>query len=488
MSYAVDELEPKIVWKHFDEIRKIPHGSGNERALGEAVMSWAREHDCDTEMDDLGNVVIRVPATEGHEKAPTVVLQGHLDMVCEKNSDKDFDFEKDAIELIRDGDWITADGTTLGADNGIGVAMSLAMMDMPDAVHGPLELLFTVDEETGLNGATGLKPGFVSGEKLVNLDSEDLGVFYVGCAGGRDAHISLPLQREAAAEGAECLTLRLRGLRGGHSGLDISDNRGNAIELLARAVDAASREASLRLVSIEGGDKHNAIPREASASIQVEAGETDKIESIAEARLAGFREEFGAVAPELDLAVEKSDLPGEVLTATTTRRAIGILLALPSGVLTMSRDIVGLVETSNNMARVRCERDKIEVLTSGRSAVDSAIDGVIARVRAVGELAGAAVEPEEGYPGWQPDMESELLATSKQVWIDVHGEEPKFTAIHAGLETGIIGEKNPGMDMVSIGPQIDNPHSPDERVSIDSVKKTFDFVVGLLDRLARDQP
>jgi len=485
MSDVLTSLEPKLVWNYFDKILKIPHGSRNERALGEAVMSWAGEKGCAAEMDEVGNVIVRIKASAGCENAAPVVLQGHLDMVCEKNSDKEFDFLEDAIQPLRDGDWITADGTTLGADNGIGVAIGLALMDLPDAVHGPVELLMTIDEETGLNGAVGLKPDSIKARKMVNLDSEDDGVFYVGCAGGKDAAIELPIDRETATASGEFLKVVIKGLRGGHSGLDIVHNRGNAIRLLARALDAVGAGAELRLAKIEGGDKHNAIPREASAVVQVAAGKAAAVEQTVAEQLEGFRMEHASAEPELAAVVSKTDPPAEVLTAASTGRVLALIQAVPHGVLAMSRDIAGLVETSNNLARVRIEGDALVALTSTRSSVASAIDGTIAQIKSVGRLAGAKVEASGGYPGWQPNMESELLALGKKVWTEVHGAEPGFTAIHAGLECGIIGEKYQGMDMISIGPNIENPHSPDERVSIPTVGRVFDFVTALLAALAR---
>jgi dipeptidase D len=485
MSNPLSDLEPALVWSYFGAICEIPHGSGNERALGEQVIAWAEEKGCTAEMDQTGNVVIRVPATAGCEQAPTVVLQGHLDMVCEKNSDTVFDFEKDPIRPLRDGDWITADGTTLGADNGIGVAMGLALLELPDAVHGPLELLFTVDEETGLNGANGLEPSFLSGKLMINLDSEEDSMFYVGCAGGRDSNIALPITREPATAGHECCTIRVMGLRGGHSGLDIVYNRGNAIRLLARAIEVASRDIDLQLATIEGGDKHNAIPREATAVVQLAAGSGAALKQTLTEQLDGFRTEFAAAEPDLTLTIDAVDPPPEVLSGDSSTEVLKLIQAIPHGVIAMSRDIVGLVETSTNLARVRSGKEALEMLTSTRSSVASALDGVTAQIRAVGELAGANVETSTGYPGWQPNLDSELLALGKQVWAGLYGAEPAFAAIHAGLECGIIGEKFPEMDMLSIGPTIENPHSPDERVEIPTVGRAFAFVTALLETVAR---
>jgi dipeptidase D len=484
MSHPLENLEPKTVWKYFDEIRKTPHGSGNERALANRVMGFAREQGCECAIDKVGNVVVRVKASPGCEKAPVVVLQGHLDMVCEKNTSKVFDFEKDAIGLVRDGDWLKADGTTLGADNGIGVASSLAFMELKGAAHGPLELLFTVDEETGLNGARGLEPGFVTGKLLVNLDSEEDGVFYVGCAGGQDTALALPIASAASNAGWNCCRVEIKGLRGGHSGLDIVNNRGNAVRLLARTLVALGREVDLCVASLEGGDKHNAIPREATAVISVAPGSADTVRRIFDAQLAGFRDEFASAEPDLTLTMTPITLPAKVLDKPSRDRVLAFLLGLPHGVLSMSRDMPGLVETSTNLARVRTDKE-LSVLCSSRSSVASALKGAVAQIEAVGLLSGAAVDVHEGYPGWKPNMESVLLAKARKVWSEVHGKEPRFTAIHAGLECGIIGEKYPGIDMISLGPTIVSPHSPDEKVSIPTVARFFDFIKAFLAALAK---
>ena len=485
MSYSVENLEPKAVWKYFDRIRRIPHGSRNEAALVAAVLAWAAEAGCPAERDAVGNVVVRIPASRGCEGAPTVVLQGHLDMVCEKNGAKQFDFEKDAIELVRDGDWLRADGTTLGADNGVGVAIGLALMEDKEAVHGPVELLFTIDEETGLNGASGLGAGFVSGKLFMNLDSEEEGVFYVGCAGGRDTSVRLPVAREPLPGGWAAYRLDVRGLRGGHSGLDIVQNRGNALRLAARAIDGAAAEAPLRLIALEGGDKHNAIPREAWAVVALPAAAGPAFEKRCAAALAAFRSEFAAAEPELALTVApEAKAPAACLTEASSRAAIGLILGLPHGVLAMSRDLPGLVETSSNVARVRFEGDVMALLTSSRSSNMSALDGVVRQIASVAGLAGAKAEPNKGYPGWQPNMGSPLLAVAKRVYEAEFGSTPRFTAIHAGLECGIIGEKFPGMDMISFGPTIQGPHSPDERVSIEAVARVAQLTKALLAKLA----
>jgi dipeptidase D len=485
MSHSVENLEPKVVWKYFERIRRIPHGSRNEGALAEAVMTWAKEVGCPATRDATGNVLVKVAASRGCEKASVVVLQGHLDMVCEKNSDKVFDFEKEPVSFVRDGDWIRADGTTLGADNGIGVAIALSMMEDKSLRHGPLELLFTIDEETGLNGASGLAPGFVTGKTFVNLDSEEAGVFYVGCAGGRDTQTRLPISRGPIPKGHAAFRVEVKGLRGGHSGLDVVLNRGNAIRLVARTVLAASGSVRLQLASVEGGDKHNAIPREASAIVALPAGEAAAFERICAEQLAAFRTEFASAEPELELtATRVAKAPAEAFDDASTRAVPRLLLALPHGVLAMSRDLPGLVETSSNVARVRTEADALTILCSSRSSNASALNGVIDQILSIGLLAGAVVEPNKGYPGWQPNMESRLLAVAREVWTKTHGEAPKITAIHAGLECGIIGEKFPGTDMLSFGPTIRWPHSPAECVSIETVGQVARFTGALLEALA----
>ncbi len=484
MSYSIDSLEPKAVWQYFDRMRQIPHASKKEEELAKAIISWAKEAGCETDRDKVGNVLIRIPASPGHEKAQVIILQGHIDMVCEKNTDTEFDFDTDPIVLVRDGDWIHADGTTLGADNGIGVATALAFIDSPDAVHGPLEVLLTVDEETGLNGARGLEAGFVSGRMLFNLDSEEDGYFYVGCAGGRDSNLSLPLERTGAPAGTDAWTLTVKGLRGGHSGQDIVHNRGNAIRLAARALRAMRAEAPIEVVSIDGGDKHNAIPREATATFVAKPEEKAKLEAVLAAELEGYRDEFASAEPGLTAELTPADRPAQVLAPASRDAVIRLVLGMPNGVLAMMRDMPGKVETSSNLARVRTEEDALAVLASTRSSIASAIDGVLAQIESIGLAVGAQVVFGEGYPGWKPNLESPMLGKAKETWVRVHDEEPRIEVIHAGLECGIIGEKIPGIDMISLGPTIENPHSPDERVHIESVGRFFTFVKAFLEAMA----
>ena len=445
------------------------------------MKDFAAERGLEVREDETGNICIVVPATPGHEDAPTVVIQGHMDMVCEKNSDKEFDFERDPIEVEVESDWVRARGTTLGADNGIGLAAALACVTDESVVHPPLELLFTVDEETGLTGAMGLNPNLITGKKLLNLDSEDDGVLFVGCAGGRNVTLKLPISREDAPQG-ETVKLSIRGLKGGHSGLDIGANRGNALRLVARALDAILARTEAGLVSLHGGSAHNAIPREASATVVV-ADRAAFDEAVEQARLAAVAE-YGAVEPEMTYEVSEVERAGRVFTEATRDRLIDILLAVPHGALAMSRDLEGLIETSNNLATVTTGDEAVEVLLSARSSVAAALDSTVGQIAAVGRLAGAEVTEHDGYPGWEPNLDSELLAIVREVFADIWNREPEVTAIHAGLECGLIGEKVPGIDMISFGPELQAVHSPDERAQISSVARFFEALRATLARLA----
>jgi dipeptidase D len=483
MSF-VAELEPRAVWGHFDEILRIPRPSKGEAAMRRYVVERAEARGHETRQDAAGNLVVVVPATPGHEGAPTTVLQGHLDMVQEKNSDTDFDFATDAIRPRRDGDYLAADGTTLGADNGIGVAAMLAVLDGEGLTHGPLELLFTVDEESGLTGAAQLDGSLVTGRRLLNLDTEEEGSVYVGCAGGADSVLRLPLARSAAPDGARALAVRVSGLLGGHSGVDIHLQRGNAVSLLARVLWAAHAETPLRLAGFAGGSAHNAIPREAAATVVVAAQAADAVQRALEAEGAAVAAELAAADPGFTLAVDPVEIPGSAWDEATSERALALVVALPHGVLAMSREIADLVETSNNVAVAAEEPGHLSVLCSTRSSTASALAAVRRRLAALGHLAGAAVEQRPGYPGWKPNLESPILATVQAVHRRVLGAEPAVKAIHAGLETGILGEKVPGLDMVSIGPQIEFPHSPDERVHVASVGRFWELLRATLAALA----
>jgi dipeptidase D len=489
----VSTLTPEPLWRHFDDILAIPRASKDEGRMRGHVIAAAERRGLPHRTDRIGNVVVQVPASPGREGAPTVVLQSHLDMVNEKNSDVAHDFTRDPILPRQMGEYIQATGTTLGADNGIGVATMLALMEAEGLVHGPLELLFTIDEETGLTGALELDPGLLSGHLLLNLDSEEEGTVTVGCAGGVDTLLSLPLATEPCPANTAAVELRLGGLQGGHSGMQIHLQRGNAIKLLARALFAVShgKEAvPFSLASFTGGNKRNALPREAAARVVVAPEWREALLQAVRSEITAIQAEYRPADPGLVLSEVAVDPPERVWTGATAHTVLALLEALPHGVLAMSYDIPGLVETSNNVAVVALGADRgdtLEIQNSSRSSVASALTATRLRLNALGELAGAAAFSSDGYPGWKPDLGSALLGIVKAVHRRVLGKDPVIQAIHAGLECGLIGEKVPGMEMVSIGPQIEGAHSPDERVKIPSVAEFWRFLTALLEELAPAQ-
>ena len=481
---AVLDFKPKLLWKHFDELRKIPRPSGNEEKSAQYVISVAKRLGLDYKHDKSGNVLVCKPGSPGHEDASPVVLQGHLDMVCEKNSDKEFDFNNDAIELLVDGEWLTADGTTLGADNGIGVAAALAILEDDSLVHGPIEALFTIDEERGLVGAMTVSPEWLKGRTMINMDSEELGVFSIGCAGGADSHVTLPLNRKKAG-GDVVIQLHLFGLRGGHSGIDIHEGRGNAVKILNRLLYQINKKMTVELVSLDGGDKHNAIPREAVANVVVSSSDVQALKSWFENAINEIKVEFKPVEMNIDFSVkELKDAVPDVLADTSQEILLALVFALPHGPLAMSRAIKDLVETSNNVASIKSDQDQVKVHCSSRSSNGAALEATLDKITSIAKLAGATIEKPEGYPGWMPDLDSKVLKVSLDTYKDVMGHDAKYEAIHAGLECGLIGEKFPGMDMISLGPTLQHPHSPDERVHIESVSDFYKHVLKILETLA----
>ncbi len=483
MSAHLDGLNPRLLWKHFAKILTIPHCSGNEKALGDYVLGVAASLGLPGKRDKVGNVVVGKPATPGREGAVGAILQGHLDMVCEKNSDKVHDFSKDPIRTEIKGDWLYAQGTTLGADNGIGLAAALAVMEDKSVVHGPMEFLFTVDEETGLTGANKIQKGFLAGKMLLNLDSEDEGTFTIGCAGGADSTLALPLERKKTAS-KNLYRLHVQGFRGGHSGLDINQGRGNAIKLLARVLGQAQAAARFELVSVEGGSKHNAIPREAVALLACPPVQVRNMTLAVKKAFDKIKVEYKSVEPGAACTLEP--VPGKdfALTQGCQRTLIDILVALPHGVVAMHPEIPGLTETSTNLAIVRTGKKDLSVLCSTRSSVASALEATRDILKAVCALGGARIEMRDGYPGWMPNLDSPLLKKLKEIYRGTFGKEAEVVAVHAGLECGIIGEKFPGMDMISFGPTMKNPHSPEEHVHIGSVEKFWKFLVSALDGLS----
>ncbi len=478
----VSDLDPKPLWSHFDQILTIPRGSKEEEKIRAFVVDLAERNGLEHHVDATGNVVVKKPGSTGKENAPATILQAHLDMVNEKNSDVDFDFATDPIKPVLDGDYLTADGTTLGSDNGIGVASMLAVMEATDLVHGPLELLFTIDEETGLTGAAGLDASLLSAKQLINLDSEDEGTLTVGCAGGADTDLTLDLETTNAPAGATAHTVKLIGLQGGHSGVDIHLQRGNAVQLLARILRAAEQPGFI--TDIEGGNKHNAIPREAWATLVIPEGATGDFFARLDAVFESVKAEYSMPEPGMEMSTSEVGIPDTVWTAEATARVLQTLVALPHGVVAMSNDIEGLVETSTNLAAAKRAGGALKVLMSSRSSVASGLDWIRDKIEAVAALAGAEVDHHDGYPGWKPDLDSRLLGVVRSVHDRVLGFGPHVEAIHAGLECGLIGEMMPGMDMISIGPQIEAPHSPSERVKVDSVGRFYELLTETLKELA----
>ncbi len=482
----VETLEPRALWRHFDQILTIPRGSGNEAAVREHIIGIAERAGLQHKVDAMGNLMVRKPGTAGFEDAPVTVLQNHMDMVNEKNSDVDHDFEKDPLEPELDGDYLTAVGTTLGADNGIGIAAALAVLEAEDLTHGPLELLFTVDEETGLTGAAGIDAAMITGRTLLNLDSEEEGVLYVGCAGGGDSHLTIPVQVIQTPPRCAAVEISLQGLKGGHSGCDIDLQRGNAIKLLARAIYAVALQGpNLHLVALSGGSAHNAIPREAFAKVVVPQDSLDDFKTAFAKEISAIQEEFKPAEPDMSNDVKDVDSPVEVWHEATTLTTLRLVTALPHGPLAMSYDIPELVETSTNLATVTSGDGSLTIGMSSRSSVETALAALRQRIRASGELAGAEVAEGDSYPGWKPNLDSLLLKIVRDIHKRELGSEPEVKAIHAGLECGIIGEKLDGMDMISLGPRIEFPHSPDERVKIDTVEQFYHLLSAVLAELAR---
>ncbi|MGB4704432.1 MAG: aminoacyl-histidine dipeptidase [Candidatus Saccharicenans sp.] len=485
MSKELTSLKPEKLWEHFSRILTIPHGSGNEQALAAHIINLARSWGLEAVQDKVGNVVVRKPASPGRENAPGLVLQAHLDMVCEKNSDVAHDFSRDPIQAYVDGDWVKAKGTTLGADNGIGVAACLAILEDRTLTHGPLECLFTVDEETGLTGAFKLDKNLLQGKLLLNLDSEEEGTFTIGCAGGADSEITLPLERKKRKP-ASAYLIKVSGLRGGHSGLDIHLGRGNAIKLLARVLYRTGEKFKIELISLNGGSKRNAIPREAWAVVAADRNAWRSISRFIQKEFEAIKSEFKVTEPELTWDIKTQAASDYPFTVESQNTLLRLLLALPHGVISMHPQIAGLVETSSNLAIVNTEQKQAKIVCNSRSSVYTALEATRLVIRACSQLAGAKVNQPEGYPAWTPNLDSELLKKMVDIYRNLFQKEPEVKAVHAGLECGIIGEKYPGMDMISFGPTIKYPHSPDERVEIPSVERFWKLLLEALDKLSQN--
>ena len=487
MASVVDGLKPEIIWKHFETLTKIPRPSKHEEKILAYLKKFATERKLEIREDETGNIVVLRPGSGGGENAPTVIIQSHVDMVCEKNRDSEHDFMNDPLKLYIENGWLKAEGTTLGADNGIGVAAAMALLDMPDNYTlPPLECLFTVDEETGLTGAFALNGKILKGRTMLNLDTEDWGEICIGCAGGGDSSIHLPINYQNAPSDYLSFQLSVEGLKGGHSGVDIHEERGNAIVFISSIIDNILENTKSSLASIEGGDKHNAIPREAFANIFVHPEFVSDAQNSVSNRTQALKKEFGSIEKNMEVKFTGSEESSEQCLSNESQTSlIGLLRTLPHGVLKYSHDVEGLVETSNNLASVKVENKKISIVCSTRSSISEALKSQRERIKIMSKAFGATTEQDEAYPGWAPNVNSPVLKTTTKIYTEILGKEPHICAIHAGLECGVIGEKVKDMDMVSFGPTIKGPHSPDERVEISSVVKFWELLLKILQNLSK---
>lgn len=480
----IKKIQPTEVWSIFDQMLQIPRPSYHEEKIQEWAENFGKNLGLKTQKDEAGNIIIRKPATPGMENRKGVILQGHLDMVPQKNSDKTHDFVTDPIEGIVDGDWVKANGTTLGSDNGIGVSAALAVLASGNIKHGPVEVLLTATEETGMDGANGLKPGILTGDILINMDSEDEGELYVGCAGGEDVSAIFKFKTKKTPEKSVGIKLSVTGLKGGHSGIDIPLGRDNAIKIFFRILDRISKY-KVRLAEIDGGSLRNAIPREAFGLLAVKKNKFKKVIGQIEELAGVIKKELAVTEPDLKIVAEEDATPKKVMDNETQCGLTKAIVACPNGVIRMSDTMEGLVETSGNLAIVKSDKKTKKVTAAFliRSSVDSAKTDLGLRLKAVFELAGAKVKFSGAYPGWKPDMDSAILKTMQEVYNNRFGKIPEIKAIHAGLECGILGGTYPHWDMISFGPTIRFPHSPDEKVNIASVQKFWDFLVATLENI-----
>lgn len=472
----IRKLEPKPVWNYFHELTQIPRPSKKEGKVVEFIKEFGKKHKLETIVDKVGNVVIRKPATKGMEKRKGVIFQTHLDMVPQKNNAKKHDFEKDPIETIIDGEWVKANGTTLGSDNGIGVAAVLAVLASADIVHGPVEALFTIDEETGMTGAFGLKKGQLKGDILLNLDSEDENEICVGCAGGLDVSAKKNYAEEKTPKGLTAYRVTAKGMKGGHSGVDIALGRANSNKLMFRFLMQAESDFGIRLAEASGGDLRNAIPRESYSILLVPDIKAKEFEKFVKGYEKMYKSEFAETEPDLTFSCKKVELPSRVMNQGEQFRIIRAIFACPNGVQRMSQAMKGLVETSNNLAIVKCAGGKFECHNLTRSSVDTSKEATAWKIAAVFHLIEADVTLTGGYPGWKPNMQSSILKIMSGVYTKMFGNNADIKAIHAGLECAIIGGVYPNLDMISFGPTIKFPHSPDEKVNIKSVKKFYSLL------------
>ncbi len=476
----INDLKPASLFHYFGEVCKVPRPSKHEEKIRKFLIEFARTHNLEAKEDEIGNILIKKNAYPGMEDRETVILQSHMDMVCEKNSDVTHDFLVDPIETYVDGDWLKAKGTTLGADNGIGIASELAVLADDSIKHGPLECLFTVDEETGLTGAFALKEGFMDGDILINLDSEDEGEMFIGCAGGANSTAEFAYNEVDIPKNYFFFSVAIKGLVGGHSGDDINKNRANANKLLNRYLSLLDSKYDLYICNIDGGNLHNAIPREASALCAVEMKDKENVRVDLNIFLAEVEDEFSVTEPNIRMELSSENPVDKAIDRETTKNLLKSIYAVFNGVFAMSQDIPNFVETSSNLASIKQKEGKIVIVTSQRSSILSARKNVSKVVRSAFELGGAKVITAEGYPGWKPNADSEVLKVAVDSYKRLFGEEPKVKAIHAGLECGLFLEKYPRLDMVSFGPTLRGVHSPDERMLIPTVEKYWNHLLDVL--------
>ena len=473
----LSNIEPQIIWKNFSKLNAVPRPSKKEEKVIAFIKEFGENLGLETTVDEVGNVIIKKPATPGMENRKSIVMQSHLDMVCQKNNDVNFDFETQGIQMEVDGDWVKAKGTTLGADNGLGVATIMSVLESSDIPHPDLEALFTIDEETGMTGALGLKPGQLTGQILLNLDTEEDDEIDIGCAGGIDVTVTQNYETEAS--NGQIVRIEVKGLQGGHSGMDIHKGFGNANIIMGRILYKALENQNVQLVSIDGGSLRNAIPRESVALISVRnAGEF--IENVTNGIKKEILEEFASVEAHLQINIENSTSSDKALSVDDSKKIILVLKSLHNGVYRMSPDVQDLVESSNNVARVELKEGGLKILNLSRSSVDSSKDSVAEQLKSVSELAEMNVEFSGSYPGWKPKPGSEIVQVLEKIYTEKFAEKPHVVACHAGLECGIIGANYPEMEMVSYGPTIRGAHSPDEKANISSTQKFWSFTKDIL--------
>ena len=481
---VLTNLQPKVVWDYFEDICQVPRPSKKEEKIIQFLLNFGEKHKLPTKRDEIGNILISKPATSGKENLKTVVLQSHIDMVCEANEGTNHNFDTDPIQPVIDGNWVKAKGTTLGADDGIGIAAQMAILTATDIEHGPIECLFTVDEETGLTGAFALQPGFFFFFILINLDSEDEGELFIGCAGGIDTLATFEYNRDKVPENHVGIKLSVTGLNGGHSGDEIDKGLGNSVKIMNRFLWNCSNKFDIRIGDFDGGKARNAIPREAFAHITIHQDEINDLNNYFKEYVPAVKSELSITEPRLELSIEDSELPDFVIDEDTQFTLLYSLYACPHGVYAMSREIEGLVETSTNLASIKfIENNQIYITSSQRSSVDTAKHDIASKVEAVFRLAGAKVKHGDGYPGWRPNTDSEIMRITESSYEKLFGIKPIVRAIHAGLECGLFLEKYPYLDMISFGPTIKGAHTPEERIDIKTTVKFWDLLIDVLKKI-----